>query len=398
MFNIYLTRLLKWILPYIQKAFGNESFISIKNMIPQVKKNTILILAIGTLMIITVFGSVMLNTIHKNEGKFLRSQFPTPIVVNSRLGYETKINPKELSDRVQEIESVTGTYTFSTSGLGDLKSGDKFSSFNYLLGDFVRLQKQKLLPNLKPGDFTKTVVVSKEYADKHHLKVGQNIELGLYSNERQEVELKGSYIIGDISKDLITGADMYMDWDNSVFNNENTVFEQLFISSDNVNKTAELLDDIKKEYPEIKVSTFEESLNESNKMFYQRWAIFIAVLIILVSSTTIGVFNSLITNVLSKRKEFAILRTMGVTVIGIRKIIFTQVILYVCVGLLLGTIMGIVLTLIISLIDPTQLAVNYHVIFFVFIGMIVLSLIIFSILSRWIGKQNPTIELTIDNK
>ncbi|SDD68501.1 putative ABC transport system permease protein [Priestia aryabhattai B8W22] len=63
----------------------------------------------------------------------------------------------------------------------------------------------------------------------------------------------------------------------------------------------------------MKISNYEQSAKEADKMFYQRWGIFILVIATLVVSTMVGVFNSLVNNIYSKRKEFAVLRAKGVT-------------------------------------------------------------------------------------
>ncbi|MED4235779.1 FtsX-like permease family protein [Priestia megaterium] len=67
-------------------------------------------------------------------------------------------------------------------------------------------------------------------------------------------------------------------------------------------------------------------------MFYQRWGIFIVVIATLVVSTMVGVFNSLANNIYSKRKEFAVLRAMGMTPKSIRKVILSQVNLYITIS------------------------------------------------------------------
>ncbi|PEP60458.1 hypothetical protein COC54_24150 [Bacillus pseudomycoides] len=44
----------------------------------------------------------------------------------------------------------------------------------------------------------------------------------------QRIELKGAYKIIAISDKLLSGAEMYMDWDNSMFKPEYIKFDQLF--------------------------------------------------------------------------------------------------------------------------------------------------------------------------
>lgn len=50
---------------YDEKIFGRNTFVAIKNVIPQVRKNTFVILMISTMMVIVVFGSTLFKTMQK---------------------------------------------------------------------------------------------------------------------------------------------------------------------------------------------------------------------------------------------------------------------------------------------------------------------------------------------
>ena len=50
---------------YDEKIFGRNTFVAIKNLIPQVRKNTFVILMISTMMVIVVFGSTIFKTMQK---------------------------------------------------------------------------------------------------------------------------------------------------------------------------------------------------------------------------------------------------------------------------------------------------------------------------------------------
>ncbi|OOR15029.1 ABC transporter permease, partial [Bacillus mycoides] len=354
-FPIYLTKFLNGLLPYGQKIFGQEFYVAIKNLIPQVKKNTAIILTISSLMIVSIFGSSLVKTIKMNQSNQIKRDFPTPIIVNSRLGGDTQLDSKELSKAVSQLSTVENASSISNLGAAELKVGSNFVSVPYALVDLKELQDQKLIPNLIDKFDANSIVISQDFADENHLKIGETIQLGLYSNSAQRIELKGSYKVSAISDKLLSGAEIYMDWDNSMFKPDYIKFDQLFISSRDVDQTLKQLEVIKQQYPEVKISSYEESVKEANEMFYQRWTIFIVIICILVLTTIIGVFNSLANNIYSKRKEFAILRTMGIQPVGIRKIILTQVMMYLIVGLSIGVMAGILLMLIVYLLDPTGL-------------------------------------------
>ncbi|HDR4570075.1 ABC transporter permease [Bacillus cytotoxicus] len=398
LFPIYLTKFLNYLLKNGYKVFGQEFYIAIKNLIPQVKKNTAVILTISSLMIVAVFGSSLVKTIQMNQANQIKKDFPTPIIVNSRLGGDTQLNSEELSRTVKKLSTVQNVSYISNLGLVELKKDNNFVDYQYAIVDLKEMQKQKLIPNLIDNNDLNNIVVSKDFANKNHLKIGDTMELGLFSNEVQKVQLQGTYKIGAISDKLLLDADMYMDGSNHAFNSEDINFYQLFIGSNDVNQTLKQLEGLKRQYPEIKISSYEESIKKADEMFYQRWIIFMVIVSTLVITTIIGVFNSLANNIYSKRKEFAILRTMGIQPAGIRKIILTQIMMYLTIGLSIGAVVGILLMLILFMVDPVGFFIDYKVILIINLVMLTLGIVVFTCLGNKIGTQNTSMELTRDNK
>src|SRR5690606_15329245 len=131
------------------------------------------------------------------------------------------------------------------------------------------------------------------------------------------------------------------------------------------------------EYLELTINTRTTSLEEASTMFLQRWAIFIFVLVVLVISVMAGVFNTLLNNVMAKRKEYAVLRTIGVRPGGIMKIVVTQISFYLVAGIVFGLACGLVFSLIISLIDPGTLAIHLPLILGLAGAMWLIGLLLF---------------------
>ncbi|MDF9761635.1 hypothetical protein OKW24_003408 [Peribacillus simplex] len=53
------------------------------------------------------------------------------------------------------------------------------------------------------------------------------------------------------------------------------------------------LEELKKLYPELTISSFKTSLEEADRIFHQRLGLFAGVLLILIVATCLGVFQSL---------------------------------------------------------------------------------------------------------
>lgn len=394
-FPVWLPKILERILPFGQKIFGREYYIAIKNLIPQVKKNTLIVLTISSLMIIAVFGSVTLRTIQVNEQESLKNHFRTPIVVETRLS-NTKINARELTKVVEKLPDVKSVSNFSTQGQAELQVKDKHVDMDYAVVDLKRLQAQGLMSQLKRKSADNSLITSERFAKQNHLKVGQTVQVGEFSNTTQAVEPKGSYKVAAIEKKMIDSADAYVDWNNGRLMAVD--FYSLYVDSAHIKDAVNELEGIKSQFPELKISNYEQSVKQATSMFYQRWGIFIVVIATLVVCTMVGVFNSLANNIYSKRKEYAVLRTMGVKPKGIRNIILSQVTTYIIIGLIIGIVLGIILTYVLLLIDPGKLIIDYKVLAAVIVTMITCSTILFTYLGNKIGNQNISLEITNDNK
>jgi len=394
-FPVWLPKILEGLLPFGQKIFGREYYIAIKNLIPQVKKNTLIVLTISSLMIIAVFGSVTLRSIQVTEQESLKNDFRTPIVVETRLS-NTKIDSRELTKAVEKLPDVESVSNFSTLGLAYLQEEDKNINIDYAVVDLERLQTQGLMSQLKSKPADNSLIISERFAKQNHLKVGQTVQLGEFSESKQAVEPNGSYIVTSIEKQMLNGADAYLDWNNGKFMDVD--FYSLYVDSAHIKEAINELEGIKSQFPEIKISNYKQSVKQATSMFYQRWGIFIVVIATLVVCTMVGVFNSLANNIYSKRKEYAVLRTMGVKPKGIRKIILSQVTTYIVIGLIIGIVLGIILTYILLLVDPGKLIIDYKVLAAVIVTMITCSTILFTYLGNKIGNQNISLEITNDNK
>lgn len=395
-FPIWLPKILEWFfLPYGQRLFGQEFYISVKNLIPQVRKNTAIILMISSLMIIAVFGSVTLRTIQISQLEQLKKDFATPILIETRID-NSKINSMEFTKTVEELSGVKSVSNFSTLGLAELQTEGKKVDMNYAVVDLKRLQAQGLMAHLNSKTPSNGLILSERFAQQSHLKVGQTVPVGEFSNETQIVESKGTFKVIAIEKQLLNNADAYVDWNNQKL--LDVIFYTLYVDSEHIKNTVNELEELKSQYPEIKISNYEQSVKEANKMFYQRWGIFILVIATLVASTMVGVFNSLANNIYSKRKEFAVLRAMGVTPKGLRKVILSQVNLYIGIGLIIGIIMGLLTTFILFLVDPGEFVIDYKVIITVSLLMLAGSTLIFWFVGNKILSQELSIELTNDNK
>ncbi|MNG20785.1 FtsX-like permease family protein [compost metagenome] len=112
----------------------------------------------------------------------------------------------------------------------------------------------------------------------------------------------------------------------------------------------------------------------------------------------LGVINSLINSILSKRKEFAVLRAIGGSPKGIAQMILSQVILYIGVGIAVGSLIGTILVVLVLLLDPTKIVFNIPVVGLVSMSMLIISVVTFIAVSRYLTARRVPLEMTMDGK
>ncbi|MDN7228225.1 ABC transporter permease [Planococcus liqunii] len=393
---IWLTRSLNFLMPVFRRVFSSNFVIAIQNLKPQVKKNSFVILSISVVMIIAVFGSVLLNTIRDNNIEYINEQFPTSVVIKSRI-QQSEINPSELIKEVRKRMPGVKVATVSTYGGAELLGNGGSVSFDYTLVDLEALHDVGVLAEAAGKDLAKKAIVSPEFAKRHGLSVGDSLEIGIYSEEMQQAEYVTTMAVSAISEAVPTGEVLF-DWQAKALNISSTNFQKAYVKSTDESAALNSLETLKNMYPEVTVNTHGVSIKEASHMFLQHWAIFIIVLIVLVVSVIAGVFNTLLNNILVKRKEFAVLRTIGVKPWGVVKIVVTQISFYLVSGLMFGLVCGVLFSLTVSLVDPGSPTIDYLLILGVAGAMWFISLVIFIPVGWKIGNKKISLEILSDNK
>lgn len=393
---MWLTSLLNALIPASGKFLSRNVLIALQNLKPQIKKNSFVVLSISFVMIIAVFGSIMLSTIKQNSTDYINEQFPTSVVITSRI-HESEIDPVKLSEEVRNEVQDAQVASVSTFGGGELFVEDGTMSFDYTLGDLKALESTKVISEIGKEDLASAAIISPLFAEKHNLQVGDSLEIGIYSDEKQRAEYVATMVVSAVSGAVGEGEVLF-DWRAKALNTSSTNFNKAYVNTYDESAAINSLEILTSMYPELTVNVHAAALEEASDMFLQRWAIFILVLIILIVSVMAGVLNTLLNNILAKRKEFAVLRTIGVRPMGIMKIIVSQISFYLLIGLVFGAFCGLVFSLIVSLTDSGSVAIDFPLLMWVAASMWVVSLFIFIPIGWAIGNKKISIEILSDNK
>ncbi|MGL5353706.1 MAG: FtsX-like permease family protein [Clostridium sp.] len=381
MYNIfpyYIKNILNMLLPILKGIGGNGAVVAIKNLIPQVKKNSIIIISLSTIIIIATLGSSFLDNTLVSGVNYIKSQYALDIKITDARGFDSILG-REIK---KELEAVTDIRNVAILSIGKklyFKHDSELEKANYLLSDIQVLIDEGVISEFE-GNIQSGIVLSKEFANKNSIKLGDNIEIvkrdsieytgDKYKKESQLKTFKVGSIIDSTQK--FSFGDIMMDWSNSDFIDKDTIFQKAFVASNNVSNSKSGLDILKRKYPEIKYSTLYDEVIEYEKLTRQTWGLFIIMLITIIISTTLGIINIFYNNIFSKRKEYAILRTLKLTKSGIVRTILIQISAYIILGSLLGVFMGVIIN---NLIRDTLGWVSTN---FIFSGIIILIIFVIS--------------------
>lgn len=405
LFNYYLKDILNFCLPFFKFLSGDASFVAVRNLIPQIKNNSLIILSISTTIIISVFGGNLFRTVEANGETYLKEQYAMDIVVNDRNNYNSTLGNsiKEDLDKLSDVRNAS-IFSNGTSMYYEAKTGTEY--LGYYLANIEPLIEEGLIPDYY-GEIKSDIVITKKIAEKNNLKVGDSIKVKKEMESLpplDQVDMNSQYeilMVGAVIDKLPVSypkVDAIFDWSNSEYVNERTHFYRAIIASNNIKNTIEDLSVLKRQYPEIKWGTLSEALEQSRQMGLQRWAFFIVATILILISLFFGLFNTLINNIVSKRKEYAILRTLNLDKKGLVKVILTQVMTYQFIGVSLGLVLGMLITVIVTSMDSKQIqfSIEYKLVSIIISLLLLLSMFIFVPYGIKLANRKISQEITVD--
>ena len=132
--------------------------------------------------------------------------------------------------------------------------------------------------------------------------------------------------------------------------------DKIFIATENLEHTIRELEGLRQRYPNLKWSTLEEALEASKLMLKQRLQLFNITIIAILIGLIIGSQNMMINDIINKRREYAILRTLRVSQGKLINIILTQVVTFCFIGVIIGGTIGVIISNIITICEANYLS------------------------------------------
>lgn len=383
--------LLKFILQPIRMIFGKEAYLACKQLMPQVRKNMPIVLSIIGLMVILIFGTSLFKTIQHNEKAYIEFLYEAPVVIHNDLQ-----DPTLTVDVIQDIEALsTVEYAYAKSDypMVELFLNERWQGENFTAIDVKKFIEVEKIPEIH-GAIETGAIVSKQLAKDNALHIGDQLQAAKYNVEFQTIEeLDPVQIIGIMDFDSHTP--ILFDWSSHIVKASNLTVNKIMVETSDIGQTMDDLQFLKEKWPALTFSDYETFMNENNQMFYQRWSLFVGVMIILIIATCLGVIQTLLHTVYGKRNDYAIQRLIGLSPNGLVKLIMTQVLSFVLYGLAVGTIIGFTFTQLLALIDTDAVLVFDHKTLIIVSAIFLLSIcLIFILQGYWISRKRLANELS----
>ncbi|MEH7109700.1 FtsX-like permease family protein [Bacillus sp. JJ1764] len=374
----------------VRSIFGKEVYMACQQLLPQIKRNSTVVLSLIGLMVILIFGSSLLKTIQFNEQSYINERYKTSIILKNQIR-DPSIAPSILEE-IENLPSISYAYAKSDiNGLSFKHKGNLINS-DYATIDVAKFIKLNLIKPVN-GDLTKGVIITKQFADKYHLSVGDSLPIEFFVLSSPEPATGKQHVLAIIPEPL-NFADVYIDWSSAIAEQAPPMIDEIMVETSDTKQAVAQLQDILQQYPTFQLSDKETMIEQANDMFYQRWSLFVGVFIVLIAATSIGVIQTLLHTIYVKRNDYAIQRLIGLSPNGLMKLILTQVLSFVLYGLTTGTILGLLLTRLLAIIDPSGgIMFDFSTLTIVSLSLLISTLLVFTVQGYWISRSKLAIEM-----
>ncbi|MFT9819841.1 ABC transporter permease [Lysinibacillus sp. NPDC056185] len=384
------TALFKFSLKPIRTVLGKEAYLACQQLMPQVRRNMPIILSIIGLMVILIFGSSLFKSVQQSSYEYINSQYETSIKIDNELNDPT-ITP-DLIKEIEALPSVAYAYARSEApwialqGENGWEEGSNFEAID--VEKYVQLKK---LDAVK-GDLKNGVIITERFARKHQLAVGDRIMAGTFDETLQQNVPIGELLVIDVALDSYNKyIDLFVDWSSFIVSSDSTIITNIMVEADNTEQALADLSYLQERWSALKITDKETFIKQYDEMTFQRWSLFVGVFVILISATCLGVLQTLLHSIYSKRADYAIQRLIGLSPRGLIKLILTQVLSFVLYGLAVGTFLGLLVTKLLFTIDGGSYDfVTLGVTSIVFLGA---TLIVFTLQGYWISRRKLANEM-----
>jgi putative ABC transport system permease protein len=292
---------------------------------------TTIALTVGVTLM-TMF-SVALASAQSTTEASLAKQFPVDYQLSTQIGSDRLIPRQVAADlrarpqfaEVTEMQEATGRLSGRELDIGSLDGQSLGRSIKPPL-------VAGSLADLKPG----TVALQVDLAKSLGVGVGGELSLG---GRTGAIPLKVAAVFtGDTPMPgvTITGSDFQHAFG---VKNDKTIYvlDKKGVSADDSRR---VIDEVTKAYPMVKVGSAADVKAQFTKAINQLFVLVGALLGLAIVISLIGIANTLTLSVVERTRESALLRALGLTKRGLRRMLSIEAVIMAVIGALIGVVLG----------------------------------------------------------
>jgi putative ABC transport system permease protein len=341
----------------LQRIFGVEALLASRSLSGSLRRTSVLVAALCTAIAMMTAVGIMVGSFRETVVKWMNSELPADLYLrpagNPAADQHPTISP-ELSDAIAKLPGVRAmqrlrAYEISYQGLPAT------------LGS-IDLENREINPNKDfiSGRSTETVllqirgahavIVSEPFTYKHHVKIGDTLQLAL-GNSRETFRI----------------ADVYYDYSSErgvILMDRNVLLKYLpdpapsnlalFVAPGaSVSAVRKEIENVASNH-RILIFANSDLRNQAVQVFDRTFAITYALETVAVLVAVMGVAGALLALVIDRRRELGLLRYLGASSGQLRKLILTEAGLLGLLANISGVVLGFFLSLILIFVINKQ--------------------------------------------
>ena len=341
----------------LRRVAGVEAMLASRSLSSSLRRSAVLVGSLSTAIAMMVSVGIMVGSFRQTVQSWIDDQLKADLFLRPAGDPASDRHPTidpALADAIAKLPGVAAMDRFrgyeisyqgmpATLGSADTEGVHQFGSTEFISGR----PSQQVYAQMRQGDY---VVVSELFANKHHLNAGDTITLPLgksnvpfrlidvfydYGSEKGYIVVDRSTLLKYLPDEAPSNLAIYV--------------------ADETN-----LDSVKAEvektvaHHNILVFTNRQLRKEALLIFDRTFAITYALEFVAVIVAVMGIAGALLTLVLDRQRELALLRFLGATIPQVRKLILVEAGLLGLLANLAGLALGVVLSLLLVFVINKQ--------------------------------------------
>lgn len=367
---------------FLRRIVGTQGYIGFKLIMPKLKQNLMLIFLIalmcGLIYIINGIMPVLVNNSYSYFANLVKGA-DACVYFDDTYG---AVNIYKTDEIIENMKEHNLKYSYYLGSFGT--KTDNIRSFSVTDTDnFAKRFVTDIYGNMSDVPINKRMIISRKISDANGYRLGDTVPLKSDFLKEETQFIVVGITDWDWMYDTLDGEQVWIDKCNlmpDVYDEDEYYGVGFFVEGENEH-IRDVLRDIKMEqYDFYSECIYDEAVKELNEQIKQINSLINIVTCCLMIVIGVGWLNSIRGILISRKKEYKILRMLGASAGKVRVICLIQVFSYMFTGIIIGTIGGYAAICYMfnkageALSEVNHIVVNVHIIIAIAVYFLLLSL------------------------